>query len=393
MAELNLDDLPLLDHHCHALRRLPERLSLPEWATFFTESRDAEQVREHVPQTLFFRFAVRELAAWLGCAPEAEAVLAARAAMGEAFAPRMLAEAGLEALYLDTGFASKESASLEEMAAIAPCPVRAILRLESLLESLIPESPDLEGLLERFLDAVRRAPGEGYVALKSIAAYRTGLEIGDPPEEAAAAGFVRARETWAPGARPSGASGGCGRLRLADPDLLHFCLRRAFLLAGEIGLPVQLHTGFGDADADLRTANPLHLRALLEEPSLRPTTFVLLHAGYPYARETAHLAGIYGNVYMDTSLAIPLTGPLAASLWRDAFALAPVSKLLAASDAFGLPEHFWLAARWSRRSLARVLDMLIDDGALDLPEARAAAAAILAGNARRIYPAPCARRP
>jgi predicted TIM-barrel fold metal-dependent hydrolase len=375
MEQLDLDDLPILDHHCHAMRRLPAALSLPEWARFFTESRDPEQVREHVPHTLFFRYAVRDLASWLECAPEADAVLAARAALGEAFARRILADAGLEALYLDTGFASAESLSPAEMAALAPCPVGSILRLETLLEALIPGTPDLESLLDGFLTAVRRAPAEGHVALKSIAAYRTGLEIGDPSEAEAEGGLARARKRWER----------AGTLRLADPDLLHFCLRRAFLAAGEMGLPVQLHTGFGDADADLRRASPLHLRGLLEDPRFRPTCFVLLHAAYPYVRETAHLAAIYGNVFMDTSLAIPLLGPLAAPLWRDALSLAPTSKLLAASDAFGLPEHFWLAARWTRRSLARVLNELIDDGALDVDGARAAAAAILAGNARRLY--------
>jgi predicted TIM-barrel fold metal-dependent hydrolase len=284
----------------------------------------------------------------------------------------------LEALYLDTGFASSESLSPAEMAALAPCPVRTILRLETLLEALIPGAPDWEQLLERFLAAVRGAREAGHVALKSIAAYRTGLEITDPSEEAAARGYRRAREAWEE----------AGSLRLADPDLLHFALRRAFLAAGEAGLPVQIHTGFGDADADLRTANPLHLRSLLQDARFRATTFVLLHAGYPYVRETAHLAALYGNVFMDSSLAIPLTGPMAADLWRDALALAPTSKLLAASDAFGLPEHFWLAARWTRRSLARVLAGQVADGALDREDARSAAAAILAGNARRIYPLP-----
>jgi predicted TIM-barrel fold metal-dependent hydrolase len=152
-----------------------------------------------------------------------------------------------------------------------------------------------------------------------------------------------------------------------------------------MGLPVQLHTGFGDAEADLRTANPLHLRPILEDARYRGTTFVLLHAGYPFVRETAHLTALYTNVYMDTSLAIPLTGPFGEALWRDALALAPLTKVLAASDAFGLPEHFWLAARWTRRSLARVLGELVADGVMEAAEARSAAASILAGNARRVY--------
>jgi predicted TIM-barrel fold metal-dependent hydrolase len=375
MTERDLDAIPLLDHHCHAIRRLAGPLDLPGFLPFFTESRETGQIRDHVPHTLFFRWAVRELAAWLGTPPEAEAVLAARAACGADFARDILADARLEGLFLDTGFATTESLALAEMAELAPCPIRPILRLETLIESLLPGAPDLETLLGRFLDAVRRAPAEGAVALKSIAAYRTGLEIGDPARAEAERAFAVVR---------SGLDR-TGRTRLAEPDLLHFCLRHAFAVAAEIGLPVQLHTGFGDADADLRTANPLQFRAILEDRRYTGTTFVLLHAGYPFVRETAHLAALYANVYLDTSLAIPLVGPFSPQIWRDALSLAPTSKIMAATDAFGLPEHFWLAARWSRRSLARVLIELIADGVLDDSGARAVAEAILYGNARRVY--------
>jgi predicted TIM-barrel fold metal-dependent hydrolase len=373
---VDLDSLPLLDHHCHAIRRSEGPLTEVAWARFFTESRDPEQIRSHVPHTLFFRWATRELARWFDCAPEPAAILAARAAVSEEeHARALLADARLEALFLDTGFASAESLSPAEMAAWAPCPVRTVLRLESLLESLLPEAPDWETLLARLLAAVRRAPDDGYVALKSIAAYRTGLEITDPSDDAAARAFLAVRAEWQRD----------GAVRLAHPDLLHYCLRRAFVAAAEVSLPGQLHTGFGDADADLRAANPLHLRALLEDRHYAGTTFVLLHAGYPYVRETAHLAALYGNVYLDSSLAIPLIGPFAPQLWRDALALAPITKVMAATDAFGLPEHFWLAARWTRRSLARVLGELVADGVWETADAHAAGEAILAGNARRVY--------
>ena len=61
-------------------------------------------------------------------------------------------------------------------------------------------------------------------------------------------------------------------------------------------MPVQIHTGFGDADLDLREANPLHLRPLLESGRYANVPFVLLHASYPYVRELGYLAAIYANV-------------------------------------------------------------------------------------------------
>jgi predicted TIM-barrel fold metal-dependent hydrolase len=94
---------------------------------------------------------------------------------------------------------------------------------------------------------------------------------------------------------------------------------------------VQFHTGFGDSDADLRTANPLHLRAVIEKyPKVQ---LVLLHAGWPYYRELAHLAAIYGNVWMDLSLAVPFATTGIPTMMRDVLGMAPFSKIMFATDA------------------------------------------------------------
>ena len=70
---------------------------------------------------------------------------------------------------------------------------------------------------------------------------------------------------------------------------------------------------------------------------------------------------------------------------RDMLGMAPFSKLMFATDAFTMPEIFWLAARWGRWGLARVLDELVEDGFLLEDEALRAAEEILAENARRLY--------
>jgi len=58
------------------------------------------------------------------------------------------------------------------------------------------------------------------------------------------------------------------------------------------------------------------------------------------------------------------------------------------TDGIGLPELFWLAARWGRRGLGTVLDELIALGALDDSEALAVGRRVLGGNAARIYGLP-----
>jgi len=183
---------------------------------------------------------------------------------------------------------------------------------------------------------VAAARERGYAALKTIAAYRGGLD------------------------------------RVREPVL-------AALEANEVSgdpLPVQVHCGFGDSDLHLWRSDPSYLKPLVER--FRETPFVLLHC-YPYVREAGWLAHVYGNVWFDLSLTIPHVSQPAQAI-REALELAPVSKLLYASDAARTPELYFLAARWWRQALVEVLPELLPDD-----EAEEAARLILRENARRLY--------
>src|SRR5512144_3159190 len=175
-------------------------------------------------------------------------------------------------------------------------------------------------------------------------------------------------------------------LRLADKPLLDFLLRQAMEMAARYRLPVQLHTGFGDRDLDLRQANPLGLRALLEEPDYRQAPLVLLHAAYPYVREAGYLAAVYPQVYLDVGLAIPLlsVSGMRASV-RQFLELAPTSKLMYSSDAHFIPELYYLGAKWGREVLGEVLEQALQDADLTAHEAEAVAVAVLRENARALY--------
>ena len=70
---------------------------------------------------------------------------------------------------------------------------------------------------------------------------------------------------------------------------------------------------------------------------------------------------------------------------REILGMAPFSKVLFATDAFTMPEIFWLAARWGRWGLGRVLSEFVTEGFLTPTEAWEAAEAILGGNARAVY--------
>jgi predicted TIM-barrel fold metal-dependent hydrolase len=91
------------------------------------------------------------------------------------------------------------------------------------------------------------------------------------------------------------------------------------------------------------------------------------------------MAHVYGHVWFDLSLTIPHVARPAEAI-REALELAPVSKLLYASDAARTPELYYLGAKWWRDALAEALPELLAPG-----EVEEAARMILRGNALALY--------
>jgi hypothetical protein len=342
------DDIPLVDNHAHPWLRVADE----PFSRYFGEGPDPR------PDTLFYRHALREMAAFLGCAPDEASVLAARAEQG--FERHLAQDARLHTLLVDDGYPREGGVSASEMGEILGVQTRRVLRLERLAEDLLPAHADLASFTTGLLDALEAAR-PGLVAVKSVIAYRSGLAI--EPVEADQAARALARVT--PG-------------RLTSKPLLDYLFRVAAGWVAQHDLPLHLHTGFGDRDLDLRLANPLHLRPLLEAGFDGP--LVLLHTSYPYTREAAYLANVYPNVYVDLSLASPLlAGPALTHVLQDLLGLAPVTRLLYGSDAWGIPDWLWLAARATRRALSDALSWLPP------AEAEWAAHRILHANAAELY--------
>jgi predicted TIM-barrel fold metal-dependent hydrolase len=164
---------------------------------------------------------------------------------------------------------------------------------------------------------------------------------------------------------------------LTDPVLLRFLLWSAI----DTGRPVQVHCGLGDPDETLRRADPAFLQPFLHEIN---SPVVLLHC-YPYHRQAAYLAHVYPHVYLDVGLALNHVGAAAGSLLGEVLELAPFHKVLYSSDAYGLPELYFLGATLFRRAISEVLDgwLLRDD--VSLQDAHDIAADIAAGNVRALY--------
>jgi predicted TIM-barrel fold metal-dependent hydrolase len=329
---------PLVDHHCHGVlyrdadeatleSLLSEGSGFPGGSMFDSQA----------------GFAFRSLCPpVLGLAPHAELAeyVARRAELGAAeVSKRFLQAAGLEALCVDTGFIPEPLTSPAELGGLAGATAHEIVRLEQVAEDIAAAGAGAAAFAEAVRSALATRTADA-VGVKSIAAYRTGLDLesGRPSDAEVTAAAGR----WlADRSRP---------LRLADETLQRFLI----WCGVDLRLPVQFHVGYGDSDVDLYRCNPLLLTPLLRAIEPTGVPVMLLH-NYPYQREAGYLAQVFPHVYVDAGLATHNLGRRAPALLAEALELAPFGKFLYSSDAFGLPELYYLAAVLFRTALSGFL--------------------------------------
>jgi hypothetical protein len=345
--------LRFFDHHAHLLAQPTAGYSLAEVLT------EAPGSVPQSPYHLTWLRAQRQLA---------EAPADARG---------LLDDCRFDAMLVDDGYQFPGAMTITEHAVTVGCPVERILRIEAVAEDAAADWPAWSGVRERFRDAVTAGLSEGAAALKTIAAYRCGLDLPTPDDEAAAAAYRRWRQ-----------AGG----RLEAPELVSWFLGEALDVLRTDPRPLQVHTGIGDADLSLQLADPTLLGPLLSDPRNASIPVVALHC-YPFVRQASWLASVHANAFVDLSLTLTLAPHRGADLVLDALDLAPVSKVLVATDATKLPEAFYLAVRWCRDAVAGALSRLVAAAALDEATAVDWAGLLLVGNGRRLYPGVTERWP
>ncbi|QGK70098.1 amidohydrolase family protein [Allosaccharopolyspora coralli] len=358
---------PLVDHHCHGLLR-----ENPDPAMFERHLGEGDGPGLHgaTPWNAMLGMGLRR---W--CPPvldlpahsEPAEYLHRRVELGaDEVNRRFLRASGITRFLVDTGLLPDTITSPAELAALSGERADEVVRLEQVAEEVVRSGTSAERFAEQVEDALAQRL-RGAVGVKSIAAYRIGLDFDPRPPSRAA---VRAAaDTWLH-------SGG----RLAHPAIHRFLLWRAV----EWGLPIQFHIGLGDTDLDLHRCDPLLLTEFLRATRSSGTPVVLLH-NYPYHRHVGYLAHVFEHVFVDIGLAAHHVGSRAGAVLAETTELAPFGKLLFATDAFGLAELYLLGSTTFLRALDRFLDAGVAENDWTVGDAARIREDITGGTARRLY--------
>lgn len=388
---LDVTHLPVVDVHCHPfLNKGPVTAEqFTDMTAFGGGSREYmeeggvafdEEVRSELQRTkhntLYFRRMVRDLAGFFGVEPNLEAVLKERNEAVEkdytGYVRRLYGDAGLNTLVFDFGN-PQPALNPAEVDAELPVEVVPLFRIEPLIAELLRTDAGPREFLERFEEATSEALSRGgYRGLKSVIAYRTGLDV-SPLSRTRDQGY-QAVDAIRRG------TGGNATKKLRD-----HLLCRAMELCMEHDAPMQVHTGMGDREVNLLRCRPAYLMDLLRFPAFRPCRVLLVHAGYPYHGEAGYMANVLPRVYCDLSEGIPFAGSAAKRIVGEVLEMAPVSKIVYGSDGYTLPEINYTGARLGKRALALALDEIVDLGTLSEADALRTAAMILSDNARELY--------
>jgi uncharacterized protein len=316
--------------------------------------------------------------AWILDKQGIEIVLANRIAMGpELPQPRFRWVPYADALLFPLDNAAQKAAN-RDYAAFYPAE-------EKLLRQYMNES-GVQALPATLADYCRtvvtptleRHKSGGAVAEKLEAAYLRWLDFG-PAAEADAA---RIYAQYAKGGVPPSAE-----YKTLQDYLFAYVAREA----GRLGLAIHIHVANGGgANYDQRGSNPLLLTWAFNEPSLRKTTFVVVHGGYPHYDDTTGLIS-KPNVYADCSALSYFEGPQRQAAFLHGWLSQWPEKILFGTDASpntdetGWEETGWVASETAREALAIALTTMIREGTISRTRASELARMVLRENAKKLY--------
>ncbi len=252
-----------------------------------------------------------------------------------------------------------------------PCRVYRLFRYEDEYFRLLDTAPTFGDLTEALLARVRKAKEEGFAGLKGHIGEKCGFGARSVSDGEAEAAFEKAKAR--------------------DPEAMRTVYYAMFghllELAGEIGLPVHLHTGTTGfkGDTAVSSLDPLLMAPFLDDDRYRASKIVFIHGSFPMSRSAAWMAYNFPNVYIDLSQTQLWQAYLLPDLLRDALSIAPHDKIMLGTGQHWYCEMVWLASKAAKRSLEKVMSDYAELDFISLKDAEKTAAMVLSENAYALY--------
>ena len=393
-ANVDLSNIPIIDAHCHSYLETPKILSGEEFARnasiaalpSFLESKftpnkaqleaELNRLSTMYKEQPFLRYMTCLLSKFLGCPGALDVVAQARSTRAErdlrGYVKDLFNDVDVRGLVMDGGYPPLTNEDVQQI----PARVAKIFRLDTFFKELLTAHQSFEEFCAAYDSGIRDAARSGgYVGLKSIIAYRTGLKIQRVERAQAREDFQQVES-----GRAEAAWFGPKVKRLRD-----FLFVRGLELSIELNVPMQIHTGVGDYDILLDQSDPALLYGLLKDDQLRHATAVLVHSGYPNNPNAAYMASVLPNVFLDFSLTIPFLNPINHQRLMEILEVAPSSKIMYGSDAFNLPELIWFGAKVGRIALSKSLNAFVQNGLFTEEEGSRIGKQVLFENANKLY--------
>jgi len=384
---IDLSEHPVVDSHCHAF--LPER-ETNSFEQYLTLA-DHPVPRNDMINTFIYRQVVRELSRILDVKGGHEEIVEERHKRYKqdhvGYIKLLFEDANIETLLVDTGYPAEEfsgySIDLKDFSKLVPSEVREIFRIDLVVYNVLKSQLPFDDAVERFHEQTRNAVKNGAVGLKSVIAYRTGLEIQRSAEDEVRKVYDKLIA--------EAISGKSVRDILSSRTKHVKTVYDYFVFLGvedsvKLDVPFQMHVGMGDAPfIDLRIANPILLHDLINDESGKSAKIVLTHGGYPYLEEAGFLVNAYPNIFLDLSETIPFISIGIKEKLLNIFEMTPTTKIMYGSDGYNIPELHWISSIQTKKALSAALNGLLESKEIDEEWTHEIAKDILSENAKRIY--------
>jgi predicted TIM-barrel fold metal-dependent hydrolase len=329
----------------------------------------SETLKHHLPSLGVVQTLIFQLSQLLGCAPELDAVVAARnrhtTQSFAAYAKLLYDDAGIVATVLDSNLPPGDP-----ILDLIPGKVLRLFQMSIAIRRLLQNATSYQELLSSYQNSLEHAVHQnGFIGVKAHVAEEVGFGV--EPIAFTEEHFISVK---------AGNKEAYKQLYLAIfVETLRQCQ--------ELQIPMHLHTGItgGLWKGAIANADPFRLVPLLQHPEFIQTRVVLLHGAYPWIQHAAMMAHALPHVWVDLSWTTPWSALRLVESWRDALGVMPLSKLMLGSGGHGTPEIAWLSAKTTKIALQHILEQNITLGILGSKQAERIGRMILHDNAVRLY--------